>query len=112
MYSFGAYRESCKGRLMEDHVPFLLITFFYRSFSRENLQEEEKKENDRSHIKYVYILLNCCFYCLKKKIVYLSNFYGWDEKTYWKSIHGQSSAVGESGIVREIKEFYVVCEIV
>ena len=29
------------------------------------------------------------------------NFYGWDEKTYWMSIHGQSSAVGESGIVRE-----------
>ena len=33
------------------------------------------------------------------------NFYGWDEKTYWKSIHGQSSAARESGIVREIKEF-------
>ena len=33
------------------------------------------------------------------------NFYGWDEKTYWMSIHGQSSAAGESGIVREIKEF-------
>ena len=42
---------------------------------------------------------------ITKHYMYKKNFYGWDEKTYWMSIHGQSSTAGESGIVREIKEF-------
>ena len=49
------------------------------------------------YIHYICKLLNII--CIKK------NFYGWDEKTYWMSIHGQFSAVGGSGMVRENKEF-------
>ena len=42
---------------------------------------------------------------ITKHYMYKKNFYGWDEKTYWMSIHGQFSAVGGSGMVRENKEF-------
>ena len=57
--------------------------------------------------------LNVYIHCIvhmqiTKHYTFKKNFYGWDEKTYWKSIHGQSSAVGKSGMVREIKEF-VLC---